>query len=80
MENDRSHSYIKHVINKFERSPFQICLSVCVGIDLFSRAVASQVFSALQCLTSVFGMGTGGPSALETPTSPLFAEFYLCQH
>ena len=36
---------------------------VCVGIDLFSRAVASQVSSALQSLTSVFGMGTGGPSA-----------------
>ena len=71
------HSYIKHVINKFERSPFQICLSVCVGIDLSSRTVASQVFSALQSLTSVFGMGTGGPSALETPTAPFFAEL-LC--
>ena len=42
-----------------------------VGFDLFSRAVASQVFSALQSLTSVFGMGTGGPSALETLTSDL---------
>ena len=41
---------------------------VCVGIDLFSRAVASQVSSALQSLTSVFGMGTGGPSPLKTPT------------
>ena len=41
---------------------------MCVGIDLSSRAVASQVFSALQSLTSVFGMGTGGPSALKTPT------------
>ena len=39
-----------------------------VGTDLFSRAVASQVFSALQSLTSVFGMGTGGPSALKAPT------------
>ena len=38
----------------------------CVGIDLFFRAVASQVFSALQSLTSVFGMGTGGPFALVT--------------
>ena len=71
------HSYVKHVINKFERSPFQICLSLCVGIDLSFRAVASQVFSALQSLTSVFGMGTGGPSALKTPTPPFFAEF-LC--
>ena len=39
-----------------------------VGIFLFSRAVASQVFSALQGLTSVFGMGTGGPPASSTPT------------
>ena len=35
--------------------------SSCVGIDLFSRAVASQVSSALLSLTSVFGMGTGDP-------------------
>ena len=40
--------------------------SSCVGIDLFSRAVASQVSSARQSLTSVFGMGTGGPFALTT--------------
>ena len=39
-----------------------------VGIDLFSRAVASKVFSALHSLTSVFGMGTGGPCAFITPT------------
>ena len=39
-----------------------------VGFDLFSRLVAKQVFSALQSLTSVFGMGTGGPSAFVTPT------------
>ena len=37
----------------------------CVGYDLSSRAVASQVLSALQSLTSVFGMGTGGPFALK---------------
>ena len=35
-----------------------------VGHDLPSHAVASIVLSALQSLTSVFGMGTGGPSAL----------------
>ena len=39
-----------------------------VGIFLFSRAVTSQLFSALLSLTSVFGMGTGGPSASSTPT------------
>ena len=40
----------------------------CVGVYLSSRTVASQVFSARQSLTSVFGMGTGGPSASITPT------------
>ena len=40
----------------------------CVGIYLSSRHVAMQVLSARQSLTSVFGMGTGGPSALITPT------------
>ena len=43
-------------------------LFFCVSIELFSRAVASQVFSPLQRLTSVFGMGTGGPTALKTLT------------
>ena len=32
------------------------------------RAVASQVFSAQVSLTTVFGMGTGGPSLQSTPT------------
>ena len=39
-----------------------------VGFDLSSRAVAGKVLSALQSLTSVFGMGTGGPSAFVEPT------------
>ena len=46
-----------------------------VGYELSSRAVSSQVLSPLQSLTSVFGMGTGGPSALKTLTAgfpPLF--------
>ena len=45
---------------------------LCVSIDLFFRAVSSQVFSALQSLTSVFGMGTGGPFALKTLTYELY--------
>ena len=56
-------------------------LSSCngVGFDLFSRAVASQVFSALQSLTSVFGMGTGGPSALKKPTRRSFcSDLFIC--
>ena len=35
---------------------------------LSSRAVARQVLSAQMSLTSVFGMGTGGPSLQSTPT------------
>ena len=42
------------------------------GDDLSSRAVSSQVLSALKGLTSVFGMGTGG-----TP-SPLPPEMVSC--
>ena len=43
-------------------------MEACVGTDLFSQSVARQVFSALMSLTSVFGMGTGGPSSLKAPT------------
>ena len=41
---------------------------LCVGVYLSSRAVTSQVLSARVSLTTVFGMGTGGPSPLTTPT------------
>ena len=37
------------------------------GSVLFSRAVSSQVLSALRGLTSVFGMGTGGALQLSSP-------------
>ena len=43
-------------------------VSFCVGENLFFRAVTSQVSSAPASLTSVFGMGTGGPSRQSTPT------------
>ena len=52
-------------------------LFFCVSVELFSRAVASQVFSPLQRLTSVFGMGTGGPTALKTLTQVLVPRFWL---
>ena len=39
-----------------------------VSIELSSRTVSRKVFSPLQSLTSVFGMGTGGPSAFVRPT------------
>ena len=41
---------------------------LCVGVDLSFQSVSRQVLSALVSLTSVFGMGTGGPSPLKTPT------------
>ena len=44
-------------------SPF-----VYVSIGLSSRTASREVFSPLQSLTSVFGMGTGGPSAFVTLT------------
>ena len=42
--------------------------STDVSIELSSRTVSRKVFSPLQSLTSVFGMGTGGPSAFITLT------------
>ena len=39
-----------------------------VSIGLSSRTASREVFSPLQSLTSVFGMGTGGPSAFMTLT------------
>ena len=43
-----------------------------VSTELSSRAVSRKVFSPLQSLTSVFGMGTGGPSAFVALTSQGF--------
>ena len=46
----------------------RLAVSENVGIELSSRLVSKQVLSPQQSLTSVFGMGTGGPSAIKTPT------------
>ena len=46
-----------------------------VGIYLSSRVVSNQVFSAPMSLTSVFGMGTGGPSPQSTPTISISTDF-----
>ena len=48
-----------------------------VSNALSSRAVAHRVLSAQRSLTTVFGMRTGGPSALKSLTLIRFA---LCQH
>ena len=53
------------VLSQLSYTPMGAASQGCgVGHDLPSHAVASVVLSALQSLTSVFGMGTGGPSAL----------------
>ena len=57
-----------------KRPPYWVD-TLCVGISLFFRAVTSQVSSAPLSLTSVFGMGTGGPSASSTPTILLYLFF-----
>ena len=49
------------LISKYGELPHRIRY---VRIYLSSRTVTHQVLSALRSLTSVFGMGTGGPCAL----------------
>ena len=46
------------------------------GGDLFSRAVTSQVSSALESLTAVFGMGTG----VASPSFPPEAGVQALRH
>ena len=52
----------------FRAESRSLCSLLRVGIELSSHTVSRKVFSPLQSLTSVFGMGTGGPSAFITPT------------
>ena len=46
-----------------QRKELSHFLFLYVSTELSSRTVSRKVFSPLQSLTSVFGMGTGGPSA-----------------
>ena len=46
-----------------KKEPFKRMVLFYVGVDLFSQEAALQLFSARVSLTTVFGMGTGGPSA-----------------
>ena len=41
-----------------------LCLT---GNALSSQSVSRQVLSAYECLTTVFGMGTGGTTQLSSP-------------
>ena len=55
------------VVNRATLHLFFLSLKRKTGDVLFSRAVSSQVHSALRGLTSVFGMGTGGSLLLLSP-------------
>ena len=48
-------------------SAIELLRNMVSGSDLSFRAVSSQVLSALESLTAVFGMGTGGTSPLLPP-------------
>ena len=48
--------------------PLRLNNRLYVSDELSSRLVSKQVLLPLQSLTSVFGMGTGGPFAFETLT------------
>ena len=56
-----------HLVLSVKRAD-RSALSSDVSVELSARAVSRKVFSPLQSLTSVFGMGTGGPSAFITLT------------
>ena len=53
----------KHKVNASIKKPLKRVVCFYVGVDLFSQEAALQLFSARVSLTTVFGMGTGGPSA-----------------
>ena len=76
-------SRVGQVLSWRSNSPVDCCSQNCLEIKkepsfrltlllcwhyLSSRAVARQVLSAQMSLTSVFGMGTGGPSPQSIPT------------
>ena len=74
VRNGNGWTHCVKITDSFKLSPE---LFFCVSVELSSRAVASQVFSPLQRLTSVFGMGTGGPTALKTLTHTVRYPFCL---
>ena len=61
-----------------KRKPHTFVCGLCWRY-LSSRAVARQVLSAQMSLTSVFGMGTGGPSSQSIPTHVDGSRHLLCQ-
>ena len=76
---DRTHDLLlaRQALSQLSYTPIGVNCSTLVeqlyvGVDLSSRTVARKVLSTLVSLTSVFGMGTGGPSPFETPTIGCF--------
>ena len=82
MQNAKSFRFLLLHHFLFQSSEWISPLRDCVSIELFSRTVSRKVFSPLQSLTSVFGMGTGGPSAFVTLTvfSSCFRSLNIEQH
>ena len=54
-------------IKIYEEAPHNVWSSLCLRY-LFSQPVTRQLSSAYVCLTSVFGMGTGGSTRQSTQT------------
>ena len=48
-------------VNRFTKA------AMITGNALSSQSVSRQVLSAYECLTTVFGMGTGGTTQLSSP-------------
>ena len=48
-------------VNRFTKA------AIKTGNYLSSQSVSRQVLSAYECLTTVFGMGTGGTTQLSSP-------------
>ena len=59
---------MRHSCQSIQKSSIQVDGAFQCWHYLSSRAVTRQVLSALVSLTSVFGMGTGGPSQQSIPT------------
>ena len=68
--------YISYSVQK-KKKQFLASSFFVTGNDLSSRAVSSQVLSALKGLTSVFGMRTGGSPS---PLSPVSLNVLLHTH
>ena len=54
-------------VNRFTKAAMKIPQRAQTGNALSSQSVSRQVLSAYECLTTVFGMGTGGTTQLSSP-------------